>query len=446
MPWVNQRQRTRNLRQRTDFGRYNILFANPRQEKFHALAKYFSPPCTFLQKEIVFFRRQRYVETKSAGDCGSGGGKTQGKTAEITMAKRKKRQSGKARIQDVAELAGVSVATVSRVVTGSDRVSPELRSRVLKAASELKLELNGKGKPKIIAFVLANRELFNPFHAGVMVGAEAYCASHDCGLLFLPIHYGSSVPWQNLHLPQILTRPGPISAAILAGKNSQNLLDVLSHRGISFVVMGNNVIGDWDHDRYSAVYFDDIEGARDVTRYLLSLGHRDIWYVGNFQMSWFKRRYEGYRRAMEEAGLPPRANDFDSGEGEDLGYLATKSILKRGDQMTALFAGDDAAARGAYQAIHEVGLRIPEDVSVVGFNDTEASALRPPLTSVRVFTEQVGRGMAALAVERFSRPDLPPERITIPTQLVKRESCREIQPIPRTSLHPNLSQLEPRLT
>jgi DNA-binding LacI/PurR family transcriptional regulator len=359
----------------------------------------------------------------------------------------KKKRAGKTRIEDVAKLAGVSVATVSRVVTGSDRVSPELRSRVLKAAAELKLELNGKGKSKIIAFILANRELFNPFHAGVMVGAEAYCASRDCGLLFLPIHYGSNVPWQNLHLPQILTRPGPINAAILAGKNSQNLLDLLSHRGISFVVMGNNVIGDWDKDRYSSVYFDDVEGGHEVTRYLLSLGHRDIWYIGNFQMPWFKSRHDGYRRAMEEAGLPPRVNEFDSGEGEDLGYLATKSILKSGESITALFAGDDAAARGAYQAIHESGLRIPEDISVVGFNDTEAASLRPPLTSVRVFTEQVGRGMAALAVERLNRPDLPPEEIIIPTQLVKRESCREIQTPPRpTALRPNVSQLEPQLS
>jgi DNA-binding LacI/PurR family transcriptional regulator len=363
------------------------------------------------------------------------------------MTKKPNRRPGKTNIQDVAKLAGVSLATVSRVATGSDRVSPELRARVLKAASELKLELNGKGKPRIVAFILANRELFNPFHAGVMVGAEAYCATRDCGLLFLPIHYGSNVPWQNLHLPRILSRPGPVNAAILAGKNSQNLLDLLTHRGISCVVMGNNVTGDWNKEEYSALYFDDVEGAYDATRYLLSLGHRDIWYVGNFQMPWFKRRYEGYRRAMEDAGLPSRTNEFDSGEGEDLGYLATKSILKSGEVMTALFAGDDAVARGAYQAIHEIGLRIPEDISVVGFNDTEGASLRPPLTSVRVFTEQLGRGMAALAVERLTRPDLPHEVITIPTQLVKRESCREIQPVSKnTVLRPTINQLESQLT
>ncbi|PYS31361.1 MAG: hypothetical protein DMF75_14680 [Acidobacteria bacterium] len=344
------------------------------------------------------------------------------------MAKRTTRHAAKTRIEDVAKAAGVSIATVSRVATGSDRVSPELRTRVLKAAAELQFALNGKGKAKIIAFILANRDVFNPFHAAVMVGAESYCASRDCGLLFLPIHYGSNVPWQNLHLPAILERPGPVGAAILAGKNSQNLLDLLTYRGISFVVLGNNVVGDWHKDQHSALYFDDIEGGYDATRYLQSLGHRDIWYVGNCQMPWFDRRYQGYRRAMEDGNLRPLRNDFDSSEGEDLGYLATKSIFKSGEPVTAILAGDDSAARGAYKAIHEAGLQIPNDISVVGFNDTEATALNPPLTSVRVFTEQIGKGMAALAFERLTRPDLGPELITIPTQLVRRESCRALQP------------------
>ena len=114
--------------------------------------------------------------------------------------------------------------------------------------------------------------------------------------------------------------------------------------------------------------------------------------------------------------------------------------------MTALFAGDDAVARGAYKAIHESGLRIPDDISVMGFNDTEAGSLHPPLTSVRVFTEQMGREMAALAFARLGRPDVPSEVITIPTQLVKRESCRAIQSLPSTTVRPNVNRLEPQFT
>src|SRR2546429_1626880 len=204
---------------------------------------------------------------------------------------RKAKRTRKTRIEDVANAAGVSLATVSRVTTGSDRVSSTLRARVLKAASELNFELNGKGKAKIVAFILANRDVFNPFHAAVLVGAEAYCASRDCGLLFLSLHYGSNVPWQNLNLPAILERPGPIGAAILAGKNSQNLLDLLTDKGISFVVMGNNVVGNCRQEEYSSLQFDDIEGAYDATRYLHSLGHLDIGQVGTCPMPWFDRTY-----------------------------------------------------------------------------------------------------------------------------------------------------------
>ena len=344
-------------------------------------------------------------------------------TEENSKVSKVRRKTG---IQEVAKAAGVSIATVSRVANGNESVSPDLRTRVKKAASELKFNLNGKGKAKMIAFVLSNRNVFNSFHAAVMVGAEAYCASHDCGLLFLPIQYASNVPAQNLHLPTILQDSSAISAVIVAGTNSQNLLDLLTRRGFSLVVLGNNVVGEWRKDEYNAVYFDDLEGAYDATRYLQSLGHRQIWYVGNRRLPWFESRYQGYRRAMEEAGLPLLLNDFDSGDPEDVGYLATKSILKSGEPVTAIFAGEDVAARGAYKAIHESGLKIPDDISVVGFNDNEAAALNPPLTTVRVFTEQLGRRMAAVVLERLGHSDLGPEVITIPTQLVKRESCLPI--------------------
>jgi DNA-binding LacI/PurR family transcriptional regulator len=343
----------------------------------------------------------------------------------VIKVSKKVRRAGKTRIQEVANEGGVSIATVSRVINGSDSVTPELRERVIKAARKLNYNLDGKNKARIIAFILSNRAVFSPFHASVLVGAESYCAAHDYGLLYMPLRYPANVSWQNLHLPQILQRRDIIGAVIVAGTNSQNLLDLLSYKGIPFVVLGNNVVGEWNREDYSAVYFDDIEGAYEVTRYLLSLGHQHIWYVGNCRMPWFARRYEGYRRAMAEAGLPALLNDFDAANAEEVGYLATKSIIKSGEPVTAVFAGEDAAARGTYKAIQESGLRIPHEISVVGFNDTpEAAALNPPLTSVKVFTEQAGKQMAELVLKKIGEPELGPEAVTIPTQLVKRESCR----------------------
>jgi DNA-binding LacI/PurR family transcriptional regulator len=335
-----------------------------------------------------------------------------------------RRNSTKIGIEEVAREARVSMATVSRVANGSHTVTPRLRARVYNASVKLGYDLDGKNKSRIIAFILSNRAVLHPFHSAVLVGAEAYCASHDYGLLFLPVRYPSNVPWKDLHLAQVLQRHDVIRGAIVAGTNSQNLLDFLTNKGVGFVTLGNNVAGEWHKDEYSAVYFDDVEGSYGLTRYLQSLGHRHIWFVGNCRMPWFQRRFEGYSKAMQEAVLAPLKNDVDSDDGELIGFLATKSILKHGAPVTAIFAGEDTAARGVYKALQEAGLRIPEDISVAGFNDIpEAAALNPPLTSVRVFTDQVGKQMAELVLKRIAHPDSTQEVITIPTQLVKRESC-----------------------
>ncbi|HKV62586.1 MAG TPA: LacI family DNA-binding transcriptional regulator [Candidatus Acidoferrum sp.] len=337
------------------------------------------------------------------------------------------RNSRKIGIEEVAREARVSMATVSRVANGSHSVTPRLRARVYKASVKLGYDLDGKNKSRIIAFILSNRAVLHPFHSAVLVGAEAYCAAHDYGLLFLPVRYNPDVPWKDLHLPQVLHRHDVIRGAIVAGTNSQNLLDFLSYKGVGFVALGNNVAGDWRKDEYSAVYFDDVEGAYGLTRHLQSLGHRHIWFVGNCRMPWFQRRFEGYTKAMQEADLPVLKNDLDSDDAEVIGFLSTKSILKSGVPVTAIFAGEDTSARGVYKALQEAGLRIPEDISVAGFNDIpDAAALNPPLTSVRVFTDQVGRQMAELVIKRIAEPEAAPQVIAIPTQLVKRESCRAI--------------------
>lgn len=334
------------------------------------------------------------------------------------------RKPRKVRFEEVAREARVSIATVSRVANGSPSVSRPLRERVARAAAKLNFDLDGRRRARVIAFILANRGVLHPFHSAVLVGAEAYCAAHEYGLLFLPLDYPPDVAWQKLHLPAVLERHDLVRAAILAGTNSQNLLDFLAEKGVGFVVLGNNVAGPWRQEEASAVYFDDVEGGYALTRHLLSLGHRNVWYVGNCRKSWYLRRYQGYQKAMEEAGLEPLKSEVDCEEAEDLGFLATKSILGGREPVTAIFAGDDSAARGVYKALHEAGLRIPEDVSVAGFNDIpEAAALTPPLTTVRVFTDQVGKQMAELVLKKIEHPASGSEVITIPTQLVRRESC-----------------------
>ena len=345
----------------------------------------------------------------------------------------KKTARSKVRIQDVARAAGLSNATVSRVLKGSERVRPNLHERVIKAALKLGFEFERRNDSRIIAYLLSNRSVLLPFHSAVLMGAEAHCAANDFGVLFLPMQYSPKLPWRELHIPRLLQNRRVVRGVICAGTNSQNLLDALSDRRMSIVCLGNNVIGDWQREKYSAVYFDDIGGVQEATSYLQSLGHREIWFVGNCQLTWYARRRQGYQRAMEEAGLPPHIRDLNVDNAEDLGYLATKSILSEGRPITAIVAGDDTTARGAYRALADYGLKIPTHVSVIGVNDTiEASGLNPPLTSVRVFTDQLGKQMAELLLTQISRLDAKPQVVTLPTRLIRRESCgpaAQIEPV-----------------
>lgn len=334
------------------------------------------------------------------------------------------KQPRKVNLADVAQAANVSVSTVSRLMTGKTAITPLKRERILEAAVRLGFDIEKRNRSRIIAFLLSNRGVLHPFHSSVLMGAEAHCAEHDYGLLFLPFRYPSKVPWQDLRLPETLQRRQLISGVIVAGTNSQNLLDLLARKGIPAVVLGNNVVGEWRQQEATAVYFDDVGGAYELTRYLQSLGHRRIGFVGNRQLPWYARRYNGYRRAMDEANTEVYVSEVKSGDDEEMGYLATKLVLQRAEPVTAIFAGDDAAARGAYKAARDGGLNIPGDLSIAGFNDTsDSAALHPSLTSVRVFTAQLGNQLAELLLERITRPDLPPKFVTLPTQLIRRESC-----------------------
>jgi DNA-binding LacI/PurR family transcriptional regulator len=174
------------------------------------------------------------------------------------------------------------------------------------------------------------------------------------------------------------------------------------------------------------VFADDIQGAFDMTRYLITLGHRNIAFVGNLRLPWFARCYGGYQRAMDEAGLPQLLNSTDSEDDVESGYLGTKSLMARHENVTAILAGDDPTAHGVYKALRDSGLRIPEDVSVCGCNDTVGSWGHPPLTTIREFPEQLGKQLARVVLNRIESPGIEPQRIVVPTELIKRDSCRPI--------------------
>src|SRR5258708_22187403 len=126
---------------------------------------------------------------------------------------------------------------------------------------------------------------------------------------------------------------------------------------------------------------------------------------------------------MISGGLQPRFSEIHSDDRE-LGYLAMRLSLSRREPVTAVIAGSDQIARGVYEALKQAGLRIPDDISVAGFNDSEASLMNPALTSVREFPEELGRHLAEFVLRRIQEPERKPQQLTIPTRVVVRESTR----------------------
>lgn len=328
-------------------------------------------------------------------------------------------------LRDLARIANVSTATVSRVANGNPQVDLKIQARVLSAARKLGVDLISTRKNRSIAFVLGNRDTLNEFQARILLGTEDYCAQHGWDLQFISYRCDLGDPPGSLRLPQALTRPDRPGGVILSGTHSASILPVLRERRIPFSLIGNNMVGDWQPEEYDCVATDDVRGASEITQYLISMGHRAIWYIGNQRLTWYARCAEGYRRTMLEAGLEPRFSEIRS-EDRELGYLTVKSLLANGERPTAIFAGNDQAAAGVYQVLQESGIRIPDDISVAGFNDTVGDVLHPALTTAREFPKELGRHLAEFVLRRIHEPDMPPQQLIIPTELVRRESVRSI--------------------
>ena len=331
----------------------------------------------------------------------------------------------KAFIQQVADLAKVSPATVSRVARGRSTVAADMRERVFAAAKTLGVDLGQRlnERSSVIAFIVSNRDSLSSFQARVLWGAEAYCASQQRELLFMSFQYSPATPAKDLHLPEILNDRAVLRALILSGTNSPNMLAALEERDVPFAVLGNNVLGDWNDEAYDVLYSDDVQGAYDLTRHLISQGHKDVWFFGDTDLPWYSRCAKGYRAAMTQSGLEPRLSEIHS-DAHQLGYMAMRSALSRNEPLTAVFAGSDQIARGVYEALRQAEMRVPDDISVAAFNDTEAALMDPPLTSVREFPEELGKHLAEFVLRRTREPARKPQQLTIPTRVIVRDSTK----------------------
>jgi LacI family transcriptional regulator len=174
------------------------------------------------------------------------------------------------------------------------------------------------------------------------------------------------------------------------------------------------------------------QGAYDAARYLIESGHRRIGFItGLMEIQSAVDRLEGFKSALADHNIPFLEELVVAGDyWHPGGYAATQRLLDLPQIPTAIFASNDLEAIGATEAIRERGLRIPDDISIIGFDDIpQASIVYPKLTTVRQPLDQMGRLAARLLLEQIENPDRPPRRITLATQLIIRDSCRPVSTV-----------------
>ncbi|KAE8763343.1 LacI family DNA-binding transcriptional regulator [Georgenia thermotolerans] len=325
-----------------------------------------------------------------------------------------------ATIRDVAAAAGVSVATVSRVTTASGYpVGAETRARVLAAIEELNYRPNALAsglnqKNSRLVGVVAP-DLANAYYPEVTRGIEDVANEHGYQVLFCSTDRdrGKAAAYIDALLQKRVA-----GLAVVGGGPEVNLQprDVAGY-GASVVYIGR------PSEKFSTVRAENGRAAAAMTQHLLDLGHTDIAFVSGADSSAATvERLRGYRRALKDNGLAARPERVLAGDYTEAGgYAAARALMEREDRPTALFAANDRMAIGAMAAMADLGLRVPEDVAVVGFDDVPmASYVRPALTSVSISARQLGVEAMRLLL---AGPDARPRHVRVKTRLVVRASC-----------------------
>lgn len=332
-------------------------------------------------------------------------------------------RSGRATIRDVAREAGVSVATVSRVLNGRPDVRPATRDMVLRAVRNSNFTTNRSaralsgGKTGLVGFTLP---IVHAEYFGWILSAAAEALyEHDMRAVLCPTLHQHD---REVSLLDRLMHGTTDGAIILLPRESSAELKALSRNGFPFVVVDPRYELDAGVAAVSATHG---AGAKAATDHLLSLGHRRIGVItGNRGWTATEERLNGYRTALAAAGvLPSPELVIDSDYLIEGGRASAWALLDLPDPPTAIFAMNDNMAIGAVQAAKERGLRVPDDLSVIGFDDSDQTRIvTPALTTVRQPLQEMGRMAVSLLLRLIQKQRVEAMRVELATRLVVRES------------------------
>lgn len=331
-----------------------------------------------------------------------------------------------ATMKDVAELSGVSIKTVSNVVNGSARVSPETAQRVNAAIADLGYQVNmtarglRQGRTGMIGLVVPDLRL--PYFAELAYSVLSVTESHGLALLIEQSGAQGENEPDMLRSPRRRYTDGLLFSPVGLDPDSHPELDV----DYPLVLLGERVFD----PRYDHVTMANVEAAREATLHLAARGCRNIAVLGYHPeetMGSARLRYDGYRQALAEAGLSfdPRLLGVAGRWVRSTGHAAMLQVLDSGAPLDGVFAMNDGLALGALHALRERGISVPEDVAVVGFDDIEdAQYSDPPLSSIDPGRDEIAERAVKLLVAKIAGVKQEPQQIVAGFSLVERDSSR----------------------
>ena len=328
-------------------------------------------------------------------------------------------------LEDIARMSGVSRSTVSRVINGDPHVSDQTRVRVEDIIRSVDFQPNmaarslAAGKTQVLGLVIptgVSAIFSDPYFPLVIQGVSSACNAHGYSVML----WLAEPEYERRTIGQILNN-GLIDGVIVTAMQIDDpLIERLSESKRPFVTIGRHPT----NENISYIDVDNRTGAYQAVSFILRTHHSRVAIINgaeNMTSSW--DRFQGYQDALCERGMTMHPELVAEGDYSDTGgYLAMKRLLPH--RPDAVFVASDSMAIAAVRAIHEAGLRVPEDIAVVGFDDIPAAAtIKPALTTVRQPIQRMGSAAAEMLVDMIEHPSPQPRRVVIPTQLVIRSSC-----------------------
>src|SRR5262245_14771349 len=330
---------------------------------------------------------------------------------------------GRATIRDIARLAGVSVATVSRVVNDRPDVAPETREIVMEHVRALSFSTNrsaralARGRTGLIGLTIPY--VLGDYYASILSGATEALHQQEARAVLCPTRHEHD---REAALVERLMRGTTDGAILVLPSESADELGELEAQGFPFVVIDAPMALP---ERIPVVSATHWAGARAATDHLIGLGHRRIAIIAG-RDGWVasEERVNGYRAALAGVGVLPSPDMIEKGAFEIVdGLEAGHRLLSLDDPPTAIFACNDNMAVGALRAARELGIRVPEQLSIIGFDDSELSRVSSPaLTTVRQPLEEMGRMAVSLLTRLIDGQRVETLRVELATRLVVRES------------------------